>query len=151
MIRPFIDKSLIMTGQALSYLCPSLIPKALQSIRDKIYTGYIRRRFAHCGNSYFLWRPYNLKGTKYISIGNDNIFESGLQLTAWESEGNKPHIKIGNGCMIRRDNHFTATTGITIANTQHLLCAMSKLFMESKPLLLGVRYFGCVLVVACTS
>lgn len=116
MIKSFIDKSLIVTGQALSYLCPSLIPKALQSIRDKIYTGYIRRRFAHCGNSYFLWRPYNLKGTEFISIGDDNIFESGLQLTAWESEGNKPHIKIGNGCMIRRDNHFTATTGITIGD-----------------------------------
>lgn len=116
MIKSFINKCLIMTGQILSYLYPASISKAFQSVRDKLYTGYIRRQFAHCGNSYFLWRTYNLKGTKYITIGDDNIFEGGLQLTAWEIDNKKPKITIGNGCMIRRDNHITAVESITIGN-----------------------------------
>ena len=129
MNKALIDKILVMTGQALSYLWPSCIPKAFHSIRDKLYTGYIRRRFAHCGSSFFLWRPYNLKGTECINIGDDNIFEAGLQLTAWEAGGQKPKITIGNGCIIRRDNHITACESITIGN--HLLTGTNVLITDN--------------------
>ena len=116
MNKNLIDGIFIMVGRAWSYICPSILPKSFCSIRDKLYTGYVRRRFAHFGHSYMLWHPYHLKGTEYISIGDGNIFESGLQLTAWKIGSKEPRIIIGNQCMIRRDNHFTAVESITIGN-----------------------------------
>lgn len=71
------------------------------------------------GNSFFLWHPHSLIGTEYIHIGDGCIFESGLQLSAWSSEGKTPRIVIGNDCLIRYNAHITASNCITIGN--HLL------------------------------
>ena len=116
MKKAFIDSIFIILGKVWSYICPAIFPKAFCSLRDKLYTGYVQRRFAHFGHSYMLWPAYHLKGTEYISIGDGNIFESGLQLTAWKIGSKEPHISIGNQCMIRRDNHISAVESITIGS-----------------------------------
>lgn len=117
MNRRTIDIALISIGRLCSYIIPSFIPKMLYSIRDKVYTGYVSRQFVHFGKSYFLWHPYLLKGTEYISIGDGNIIESGIQLTAWKTGEAVPQIKIGNNCLIRRDAHITACNNITIGDS----------------------------------
>lgn len=106
-----------LLGCIWSYLFPPICSKAFRSIRDKAYTGYIRRRFAQMGDSYFIWKPYHLEGTEFITIGENTIFEPGLQLTAWKTEHQTPKIEIGNNCMIRRDAHITACNNITIGNS----------------------------------
>lgn len=116
MNKKIIDSIFIMTGQAWSYIWPANIAKAFRSLRDKLYSGYVGSRFTHFGHSYILWHAYHLKGTQYISIGDGSILESGLQLTAWKIGVDEPRISIGNGCMIRRDNHITAVKRITIGN-----------------------------------
>ena len=63
--------------------------------------------------------PVQLHGTEYIHIGDGCTFESGLQLTAWNSGDTPPSIIIGNNCLFRKNAHITATNGITIGN--HLL------------------------------
>ena len=110
------ERTCMALGQLWSYLCPPVFPKSCRSLRDKLYTGYLRRHFAHFGKSVFCWHLYHLRGSQYISIGDNNIFESGLQLTAWRTDGHQPCITIGNHCTIRRDNHITAIGRITIGD-----------------------------------
>ena len=84
-----------LSGRMWSYLFPPICLKAFRSLRDKAYTGYIRRFFAKMGDSYFLWKPYHLEGMEFISIGDHTIFEPGLQLTAWKTNNQTPKIIIG--------------------------------------------------------
>ena len=115
-MKKYIDHLLNTIGLCLSYLPLSILTKSLHSCRDKIYSGYLRRKFAHMGNSFFLWHPHTLIGTEFIHIGDGCTFESGLQLSAWASEGKAPRIVIGNHCLIRSNAHITASNCITIGN-----------------------------------
>lgn len=118
-MKKYIDHLFVIIGTCLSCLHLSLLGRALRSCRDKVYTGYLRRGFAHIGQSYFIWHTHTLHGTEYIHIGDGCTFESGLQLTAWNTGKTPPSIIIGNNCLFRQNAHITATNGITIGN--HLL------------------------------
>lgn len=107
---------LLCIGRMCSILFPSIIFHSLNSIRNYIYTGYIRPRFASLGSSVFEWKAYRVQGEQYMHIGNDNVFEKGLQLTAREVDGSKPEIRIGDGCLFRPDCHITACNSIVIGN-----------------------------------
>ena len=94
-------------GKFLSYIFPYSIGKFFTAARDKTYTGYISRRFAKIGKG---------SGEQSISIGENDIFEPGLQLTAWEKDSHKILITIGNNCLFRRNAHITAVEGISIGD-----------------------------------
>lgn len=114
-----IYKFLDIIGQLANLLRIGFLHHICQSSRDRIYTGFLRRHFRSFGNSVIRWRAYHLMGLKNISIGDNNIFECDIQLTAWDNISPTVSIKIGNGCMIRRGAHITATNSITIGD--HLL------------------------------
>ena len=103
-------------GRLTSYIWPSSFYIALCSLRDKIYTGYVERRFAHLGHSVLMWKPYNLMGEQYISIGDNCILEPNLQLTARKTGIMTPRIRIGDNCLVRFGAHITAVNNITIGN-----------------------------------
>ena len=107
----------ILIGQLLFYIYPSSLSGFIHSLRDKIYTGYICKRFCHFGHSIIMWHPYSLQGLQYITIGDNNIFESDLHLTAQVCDNNcNPQIIIGNKCLIRRGAHITAINKICIGD-----------------------------------
>jgi acetyltransferase-like isoleucine patch superfamily enzyme len=103
-------------GVALSYVVPSSIKKAIDSSIDKIYTGYIRRRFSSFGHSVIKWKPFLLVGEQYITIGDGTVIGKNIQLTAWKNNGKDPEIVIGDGCLIRENTHITAINNIHIGN-----------------------------------
>ena len=104
------------TGVILSYLCPYPVFRALSSMRNRIYTGYLRRRFAAFGDSVIMWKACHLEGLEYVSIGDNTDIEVELQLTAWHVLKNKPKIVLGNGCLIRKGAHITAVNSVEIGN-----------------------------------
>lgn len=104
------------TGIALSYVVPSVTKKVIDSSIDKIYTGYIRRRFSSFGHSVIKWKPLVLAGERYITIGEGTVIDKNLQLTAWKTGQTTPHITIGDNCLIRSNAHITAASRITIGN-----------------------------------
>lgn len=99
-------------GAVMAYIFPEGFLSALSSMRNRIYTGYLKRKFLHFGDSVIMWRKYTLRGQQYISVGDNSVFEPGLQLTAT----NGSSIKIGDNCLFRRDAHITAANKITIGN-----------------------------------
>lgn len=92
----------------------------LKSISNRVYTALHRHSFAHWGKrSHIGWRAMNLKGLKYISVGDKTFIAPGIQLTARDSHnGNRytPSIVIGNCCSIRDNAHITAINSITIGD-----------------------------------
>ncbi len=103
-------------GRILSWCSPAVCLKAFRSSRDRVYTGFLRRRFAHLGDSVILWRSYHLRGLDTVSIGDGSVLERDLQLTAWNVQGRQGVITIGNQCMIRRGAHITSSNKITIGD-----------------------------------
>lgn len=103
-------------GLLFSFVYPSIISKWRASLLDKIYTGYIQRRFAHFGKSIIMWHPYTLRGLEHIRIGDGTVIECDLQLTTQKTGKHNPQITIGNNCMIRRGAHITAINSISIGD-----------------------------------
>lgn len=103
-------------GMLWSYLCPRNLTKMCKGMRDSFYTGYLRRRFAHLGSSVFEWKALHLAGERFMTIGNGNIFEPGLQLTVRQTGSTLPTLTIGNGCLFRHGCHITAANSITIGD-----------------------------------
>lgn len=102
-------------GLVLSFLLHQKVLSILSTFRNRIYTGYLKKDFKHFGNSLFHYKAYHIKGAAFIEIGDNNIFEKDLQLTAWSVTPSTPTLKIGNNCLIRR-GHVTASNAIIIGN-----------------------------------
>lgn len=92
----------------------------LDAAVNLFYTGMKRPLFAAFGNSLLKYKALNLKGLEYVTVGDDTVLGSDLQLTAWKVHGHeKPRIVIGNHCTVRDNAHITAIESITIGD--HLL------------------------------
>lgn len=103
-------------GQILSFIFPFGILDKVASLRNRIYTGYHKRRFAHFGDSVLMWHHHTLIGEQYIHIGDNTIIESGIQLTARKIDDISPTLKIGDNCLLRKDTHITAVNSVRIGN-----------------------------------
>lgn len=103
-------------GILIACILPFRLVKMLCSVGNYIYTGYMSKQFKHFGKSHIMLHAYHLEGLEYISVGDNTIFEPGLQLTARNDRQHNPVIEIGNGCLIRKDAHITAVNHIKIGN-----------------------------------
>lgn len=103
-------------GVLMSFIWSPHVSLCLSKIRNRIYTGYVRRRFGAFGRSIIIWHPYTLIGLKNIHVGDNTILEKDIQLTARSVNASSPYIKIGNGCLIRKGSHITAIESITIGD-----------------------------------
>lgn len=106
----------LITGKISAVLVQLKIIGVLKSVLDQFYTGYIKRNFGSFGHSTVMYRLYTFIGGEYISVGDDTIIEKGVQLTAYKTTDKTPEIIIGNGCLIRKDSHITATCSVKIGN-----------------------------------
>ena len=64
-------------------------------------------------------RPRELKGLKYISIGNNTVIGDDAIITAHDSRNGKiyyPEIIIGNNCYLGEHIHISAINKIEIGN-----------------------------------
>jgi len=116
-------------GYMLSFLYPHFLFRIYCGVKNHIYTGYVRSRFAHFGNSVIQYLPYQLLGEQFIHIGDGNVFEPGLQLTAWNLGEHTPEIRIGNDSLFRKGCHITAVNSIVIGN--HLLTGTNVLITDN--------------------
>lgn len=116
MNKNIIKYGIRLLGHILSYSNVDKLYNGMLSLRNVVYTGYMERKFALFGNSFFYWRAHTLTGMQYMYIGNGNIFEKGLQLTARKAGNASPIVKIGNNCLFRAYAHITAVNSIEIGD-----------------------------------
>lgn len=128
-MKVLMKRILESLGTLYAYLCPKAFARIFLSFRNYLYTGYLRNRFAQMGDSVFEWKAQNICGERFIAIGDDNVFEPDLQLTAWYSDEVKPTISIGNHCLLRKGCHITAINRVTIGN--HLLTGSNVLITDN--------------------
>ena len=115
-MKRFINSILLLIGRCLSFVLPFPVLKLLSSARDKLYTGYLYRRFGCMGQSVIMWRAYTLRGLQYVDIGDRTIVEPDVQLTVQATTDMSPHLSIGDDCLIRRGAHITCSRSISIGN-----------------------------------
>ena len=104
------------TGSIGALVCPAPVVKCLAAARNHFYTGYLKHRFARIGRSVFFWKVRKLHGEHFMYIGDGNVFENDLQLTAWENNDKIPAFSIGNNCLFRRGCHISIANGLTIGD-----------------------------------
>lgn len=90
---------------------------------EKAYGYWVAHFFKKSGKQWLINPFADLRGAKYISMGNDIIFGKHCYLTAWDSfsaangaQTFTPSISIGNNCHFGAFNHISATNRIEIGN-----------------------------------
>lgn len=111
-----------MIMHLISYLYPYKLHQKIQSMRNVLYTMWIRNFIGHVGEHSRICRPCSLEGggQKNVSIGNHTIIQAHSILGCWvkygEQEFPNASITIGNECSIGEYNHITACNKITIGD-----------------------------------
>ena len=121
---------LIRTGAMLSWMFPEDV-NACTRLLSLVFTGTRMGKFATWGSGSVLrYKPTCLHGLKYIKVGKQTLFDTGLQLTAWQMPGAKPpSIEIGDHCIFRQGAHISAVGSISIGN--HLLAGTNVLISDN--------------------
>ena len=107
-------------GLVLSYIIPLPLSSSLRAFKNYMYSGYLRRRFYQFGDGASVgYKAINLKGLKYITIGEKTEIGRHAQLTAWDTYKGasfSPEITIGANCLIRDGIHISAVQSIRIGD-----------------------------------
>lgn len=105
-----------------SFLYPYKLHKKFRSIRDELYTLWIRNFLGQLGEHSKICRPCKLEGggQKNISIGDNTIIHSSSILGCWIKYGEQQFpnasITIGNHCSIGEYSQITACNRISIGD-----------------------------------
>ena len=105
----------------ISKMYPYRLSQHLHSVRDILYTMWIRNFIGQMGEHSRIIYPCSLQGEgqKRIVIGDHTSIQSHSILGCWEIYGDQqfsPSIIIGNHCSIGEYNHITACNKITIGD-----------------------------------
>lgn len=103
----------------LSLVYPEKIIEALKVFHRYIYSGKILRKTAQHGSSFDITPWANVKGTQYMSIGENFTAREGLNLECWdEYAGEKftPKLSIGDNVSIGRNNHIGCINTVTLGS-----------------------------------
>ena len=106
----------------LSFLYPYKLHFKLHSVRDVVYSLWIKNFVGHVGRHTKICYPCSLQGGGYknIMIGNDTVIWANSILGCWVKynlqDFPNASISIGNHCNIGEYNHITAINKITIGD-----------------------------------
>ena len=105
----------------LSKVYPYRLSQLVHSLRDVLYTLWIRNFIGQVGKHSTIACPCSLQGEgqKRIAIGDYTSIQGHSVLGCWEKYGEQlftPSIIIGNHCSIGEYNHITACNKITIGD-----------------------------------
>lgn len=129
----FVKQVAEAIGSTISYFWSAKATEMVQAVVSHIYTGYVRKHFAHWGKgSVIAYKAIRLRGLDRITIGKQVQMSRGLQLTAWpqaETKSNDPMISIGDYCTIREGAHISSANRISIGC--HLLTGTNVLITDN--------------------
>lgn len=105
----------------LSYFYTLKVHKKLTSVKDALYTKWIRNYIGSVGEKTIISRPLLLQGggERRIKIGAFTVLGHHTVLGCWEHYGNEtyePEIVIGNHCNIGEYSHISAINKISIGD-----------------------------------
>ena len=105
----------------LSKVYPYRLSQLVHSLRDVLYTLWIRNFIGQVGKHSTIASPCSLQGEgqKKIVIGDYTSIQGHSVLGCWERYGEQqftPSIIIGNHCSIGEYNHITACNKVTIGD-----------------------------------
>lgn len=106
-------------ARILSYVYPKKILEYMGVLRRYVYSEKLKRQFSVSGNIVSIRPPMDLKGAKYIAVGEEFRTGPGMILHCWdEYDGEKysPCLSIGNNANIGRNNHIGCINEIRIGD-----------------------------------
>lgn len=118
-MKKFINSCLWLTAKLWSLIYSYSTTRRLSLLQNKLYTAWLSPEFKNIDKTTIIVFPIDLKGGKYISIGNESTVGRRTFLTAWDNYGIEhfqPQITIGNNVSIGEDCHITAINRIQIGN-----------------------------------
>lgn len=105
--------------EVFSFLYPDRILSYAKKVQKCVKGAKIKRKLHQHGKVVMISPPFELKGGKYISVGEAFSVASGMILECWDQHGSKkyqPEIHIGNSAKFGRNNYIGCIDRITIGD-----------------------------------
>ena len=93
--------------------------RQIQYLQNIIYSIWISNSFRECGDDILIHSPAFIKGSRYITIGNNFSSLDSLRLECWDLFENKtfiPDLIIGNNVIMNRNVHIACINKVIIGN-----------------------------------
>jgi acetyltransferase-like isoleucine patch superfamily enzyme len=84
-----------------------------------LYSFWVKNTFKKCGNNFNVVAPLSLKGSEYISIGNNFHSINTIRFECWNKYFDEqfcPSLTIGNNVSMNNNIHIGCINEITIGN-----------------------------------
>ena len=114
-----IHKIIINICDVISYIYPEKIISYLRTMRKYIYGSRIKRKLYSHGKIFGAFPPMQLKGGKYIRVGEHFSAASGMILQCWDQYGDNnydPEMCIGDNAEFGRNNYIGCINKIVIGD-----------------------------------
>ena len=106
-------------GALISYLYPARLVFILDGAKQFIYSAKIRRKLKKCGENFFVSIPQNVRGEKYMEIGDSFWANRGLAMQCidqYQGESFSPVLRIGDHVRLGYSCHIGCIRSITIGD-----------------------------------
>lgn len=103
----------------ISYLYPLRLITILRGVKKYIYSAKAKRKIERCGNRFFISIPRQIRGEKYMEIGESFWAEEGLDLQCLDRYGKEvyhPQLLIGNNVHLGYFCHIGCIGSISIGD-----------------------------------
>lgn len=118
-MKSIVIESFSILMRTVSKLYPYSLSLHIVSIRNVIYTMWIRNFIGYVGSHTVFAKKFTIVGGDYVTIGEKNYFAEGCMVSAWDQYngyGYNPQIVIGNDCHFGKNNHITCCNKVIIGN-----------------------------------
>jgi NDP-sugar pyrophosphorylase family protein len=105
--------------EIISFLYPERFLSNLKEVNKYIYGAKIKRKFCQHGKNVVIIPSMELKGGKYIAVGENFSAGSGMILQCWDeyqTEKYLPKLIIGSNAEFGRNNHIGCINEIIIGD-----------------------------------
>lgn len=103
----------------ISYLYPMKLIKVFKGVKKYIYSAKVKRKIKRCGDRFFISVPREIRGEKYMKLGESFWAEKGLDLQCLDRYGNEvfhPQLSIGNNAHFGYFCHIGCIGSISIGD-----------------------------------
>ena len=116
-IRLASEPVLNMVGWLFHSIYSHSISTWLSLLKAQLHTAWLRNSLRKSGKGVLLYPSINLRGGKYISVGDMTVIGKNVILNAWDLiPGAQPSLIIGKNCDIGEYSHISCANSITIGN-----------------------------------
>jgi acetyltransferase-like isoleucine patch superfamily enzyme len=103
----------------IKYFIPDKFFINISKILNFLFSNWVKLNFANCGQNFSIIKPFFIKGSTYINIGENFNALNNCRIECWDEYKGQvfnPILSIGNNVVMNTNVHISCINSIRIGN-----------------------------------